>query len=104
MTGYKALYTVPKQSFHIFLKYQMGTFPNLKSLSVDQLNFNEAKKLEALHQNDSSEKQKPLSFHHDNTLTQRQINFYQDDYQQQQIIITNMKEIDITPQKTPKIR
>ena len=34
MTGYKALYAVTKQSFDTFLKYPMGTFPDLKSLSV----------------------------------------------------------------------
>ena len=79
MTGYKALYAVPKQSFDTFLKYRMGTFPNLKSLSVDQLNFNEAKKLQAVHQTSSNEKQKPLSLRHDNPLTQGQINFYQDE-------------------------
>ena len=57
----------------------MGTFPNLESLSVDQLNFNEAKKLQAVHQNGLNEKQKPLSLRHDNPLTQGQINFYQDE-------------------------
>ena len=79
MSGYKALYAVPKQSFDTFLKYRMGTFPNLKSLYVDQLNFNEAKKLQAVHQNSSNEKQKSLSLCHDNPLTQGQINFYQDE-------------------------
>ena len=54
----------------------MGTFPNLKSLSVDQLNFNEAKKLQAVHQNSLNEKQKPLSLRHDNPLTQGKIHFY----------------------------
>ena len=49
MTGYTALYTVPKQSFDTFLMYLMGTFPNLKSLSVDQHNFNAAKQLQAVH-------------------------------------------------------
>ena len=56
MTGYKALYAVPKQSFETFLKYLRGTFPNLKSLSVDQLNFNEAIKLQAVHKTSSNEK------------------------------------------------
>ncbi len=49
MSSYTSLYAVPKASFDNYIKYRMGNFPNVKNLKVEQLNFNEAKKLNAIH-------------------------------------------------------
>ena len=49
MVHYTNLYAVPKDSFDSFMKYKLGNFPNVKNLKVEQLNFNEAKKLNAIH-------------------------------------------------------
>ncbi len=47
---YTELYAVPKNSFDAFIKYRIGNFPNVKNLKVQQLNFNEAKKLNTFQQ------------------------------------------------------
>lgn len=49
MSTYASLYAVPKASFDNYIKYRLGNFPNVKNLKVEQLNFNEAKKLNAVH-------------------------------------------------------
>jgi len=47
--GYLNLYAVPKDSFDAFVKHKAGGFPNVKSLKVNQLNFNEANKVNPQH-------------------------------------------------------
>jgi len=46
---YKNLYAVPKESFDAFVKHKAGSFPNVKSLKVNQLNFNDAKQIKPQH-------------------------------------------------------
>ena len=45
LSSYTELYAVPQDSFDKYLRYCMGNFPNVRNLKVQQLNFNEAKKL-----------------------------------------------------------
>ena len=47
---YTQLYAVPKDSFDKYIYYRMNNFPNVKNLKVEQLNFNEAKKLNTYQQ------------------------------------------------------
>ena len=46
---YKNLYAVPKESFDAFIKHKTGSFPNVKSLKVNQLNFNDGNKIKPQH-------------------------------------------------------
>lgn len=45
--SYKHLYAVPASKFQEFLNQNDAKFPNVKTLSVDQLNINEAEKINA---------------------------------------------------------
>ena len=49
LAQYKNLYAVPKESFDAFVKHKAGSFPNVKSLKVNQLNFNDAKQIKPQH-------------------------------------------------------
>ena len=53
MSSYTELYAVPKDSFDKYLKYRIGNFPNVRNLKVQQLNFNEAKKLNTYQQHNT---------------------------------------------------
>ncbi len=55
---YSELYAVPKDSFNKYIKYRLGNFPNVRNLKVQQLNFNEAKKLNTF-QSHTATAQKP---------------------------------------------
>ena len=50
LSSYRELYAVPKDSFDKYPRYCMGNFPNVRNLKVQQLNFNEAKKLNTYQQ------------------------------------------------------
>ena len=56
-TDYKELYAVPKESFDKYIRYRMGNFPNVRNLKVQQLNFNEAKKLNTYQQHNTPTQQ-----------------------------------------------
>ena len=43
------MYAVPKESFDAFIKHKTGSFPNVKSLKVNQLNFNDGNKIRPQH-------------------------------------------------------
>jgi len=47
--NYRSLYAVPKETFDAFIKHKTGNFPNVKSLKVNQLNFNDAKHINPQH-------------------------------------------------------
>jgi len=46
---YHHLYAVPKDSFDAFIKHKTGSFPNVKSLKVNQLNFNRGEEINPSH-------------------------------------------------------
>ena len=86
MASYTALYAVPKKSFDNFIKYKMGVFPNVKKLNVDQLNFNEAKKLNAVYQNETETEKKEKEqgkglFLKNNSENDKQTNIYRNGVQ-----------------------
>ena len=49
LAQYKNLYAVPKEGFDAFIKHKTGSFPNVKSLKVNQLNFNDGKRITPQH-------------------------------------------------------
>ena len=53
LSSYTELYAVPKDSFDKYLRYCIGNFPNVQNLKVQQLNFNEAKKLNTYQQHNT---------------------------------------------------
>ena len=53
LSSYTELYAVPKDSFDKYLRYRIGNFPNVRNLKVQQLNFNEAKKLNTYQQHNT---------------------------------------------------
>ena len=53
MSSYTELNAVPNDSFDKYLRYCIGNFPNVRNLNVQQLNFNEAKKLNTCQQHNT---------------------------------------------------
>ncbi|MEO1764351.1 MAG: hypothetical protein AAFR83_20870 [Cyanobacteria bacterium J06629_18] len=59
--SYKQLYAVPAGKFQSFLDDKDTKFPNVKSLSVDQLNFNEGEKISSNYAKKENKQKKTLN-------------------------------------------